>query len=443
VLGQTPEGPHAQDTFREDWPGAESPAVTERDGAPPALLPRIPGYEVLGVPGQGGMGIVSQARQVKANRLVALKMIRSGALAGPAELMRFRRDAEAGARLRHPGIVQVYEVGEHDGLPFFSLEFCAGGSLEQKLRDNLLPAREAALLVLQVTRAMAAHKQGVLHRDLPGGAVVQTLPHLRGVEAVAWHPGGRLLATGEGKDIHLWDAQTGKPQADLQGHSWDVDDLTFDRDGDRLLSFGWDMTVRLWDVWTRRELLTLGEVWAVSFSRDGPLRTAVLRGRQVQLWECVASSECRVLHGPEHNLYSVAFSPDARWLAAAGSVGSKLWFWDAVTGRQVARVEQPNTLGFVWEPAGDALITYSGRYGLQGWPIRPLGREEPPDIQIGPPRLLAPSADPNDGGASVCRCGPGKKWLGVTGYHDESFSLLQTDPRPGKSGNSTTRGSRS
>src|SRR5205814_5320922 len=139
--------------------------------AAPAVDPdgvaAVPGYEILDELGRGGMGVVYKARQVKAGRLVALKMILAGAHAGRDELARFQREAEAIARLQHPHIVQVYEVGEHEGLPFFSLEFCPGGSLEHKLSGTPLPPREAAELVEVLARAMyAAHQQGIVHRDL-------------------------------------------------------------------------------------------------------------------------------------------------------------------------------------------------------------------------------------------------------------------------------------
>jgi hypothetical protein len=127
----------------------------------------IAGYEVLGELGRGGMGVVYKARQVPLDRVVALKMILAGGHAGPEERARFRREAEAVARLQHPNIVQVFEVGEHDGLPFFSIEFCPGGSLDRKLAGTPLPPREAAALVEKLATAMdAAHRKGVLHRDL-------------------------------------------------------------------------------------------------------------------------------------------------------------------------------------------------------------------------------------------------------------------------------------
>jgi WD40 repeat protein/tRNA A-37 threonylcarbamoyl transferase component Bud32 len=127
----------------------------------------VPGYDIIRELGRGGMGVVYQARQTKLNRLVALKMILTGSHAGAADLDRFQTEAEAIARLRHPNIVQIYEVGEHEGKPYFSLEFCGGGSLERKLDGTPLPPKEAAVLVETLARAMqAAHEQKVIHRDL-------------------------------------------------------------------------------------------------------------------------------------------------------------------------------------------------------------------------------------------------------------------------------------
>src|SRR5262249_47892260 len=96
-----------------------------------------------------------------------LKMILSGGHAGEADLRRFRTEAQAIASLQHPHIVQIHEVDEHQGLPFFSLEFCPGGSLEKKFNGTPLPAKEAAALVQKLAGAMsAAHQKGVIHRDL-------------------------------------------------------------------------------------------------------------------------------------------------------------------------------------------------------------------------------------------------------------------------------------
>ncbi len=145
--------------------GANTVPITARAGEPG--VPVVPGYEVLGELGRGGMGVVYRARQVKANRLVALKMLLAGGHAAADELGRFRSEAEAIARLQHPNIVSVYEVGEQGGLPFFSLEFCPGGGLDRKLGGMPLPPRQAAALAKQLALAVqAAHRQGIIHRDL-------------------------------------------------------------------------------------------------------------------------------------------------------------------------------------------------------------------------------------------------------------------------------------
>jgi serine/threonine protein kinase len=141
------------------------------DGAPPliraAALPNVPGYEVLGVLGKGGMGVVYQARQRRLGRLVALKMILRAEHADDDDRRRFRLEAEAVARLQHAHIVQIFEVGEYQGKPFFSLEFCPSGSLDKKLAGTPLPPKEAAALVQSLAKAMhAAHQAGVVHRDL-------------------------------------------------------------------------------------------------------------------------------------------------------------------------------------------------------------------------------------------------------------------------------------
>jgi formylglycine-generating enzyme required for sulfatase activity/tRNA A-37 threonylcarbamoyl transferase component Bud32 len=135
----------------------------------------VPGYEVLGTLGKGGMGVVYKARQVKLGRLVALKMILHAEHAGEDLRKRFQTEAEAVAALQHPHVVQVYEVGQHEGLPYFSLEFCAGGSLDDQLDGTPWEVRRAAALIETLAEAMqAAHTRGIVHRDLKPANVLLT-----------------------------------------------------------------------------------------------------------------------------------------------------------------------------------------------------------------------------------------------------------------------------
>jgi WD40 repeat protein len=135
----------------------------------------VPGYEILGELGRGGMGVVYQARQVSLNRVVALKMILAGGHAGQTELARFRGEAEALACLQHPNIVQIFETGQAGGFPFLSLEFVAGGSLAAQLDGTPWAPAEAAELVEDLARAVhAAHQRGIVHRDLKPGNVLLT-----------------------------------------------------------------------------------------------------------------------------------------------------------------------------------------------------------------------------------------------------------------------------
>src|SRR5262249_35057298 len=125
----------------------------------------IPGYELLEEIGRGGMGVVYRARQVALDRVVAVKMILPRGPLEERERQRFRTEAETVARLAHPNIVQVYEVGEHDGRPYLVLEYVRGTSLDRFLADRAQPARQAAALVATLARAIQApHDPHVIHR---------------------------------------------------------------------------------------------------------------------------------------------------------------------------------------------------------------------------------------------------------------------------------------
>jgi serine/threonine protein kinase/tetratricopeptide (TPR) repeat protein len=138
-------------------------------------LPTIPLYEVLEVIGEGGTGVVYSAQHLRLKRTVAIKMLRSGVYASPAELGRFSLEAEAVAGLQHPHIVQIYELGEADGRPYFTMEFLEGGSLAQKLNGAPLPSEQAARYLITLALATAAaHRAGIVHRDLKPSNVLLT-----------------------------------------------------------------------------------------------------------------------------------------------------------------------------------------------------------------------------------------------------------------------------
>ncbi|MGL4555724.1 MAG: protein kinase domain-containing protein, partial [Gemmataceae bacterium] len=156
--GPVSEAEHSLDTPAPSGPGSS-----------------LPGYEILGELGRGGMGVVYKARQVALNRVVAIKMMRGG-YAGDETRARFRREAEAVARLQHPNILQIFELGEHGGDPFIAMEFCDGGSLAGRLRrEGPMRPEEAGRLVSELAGGMRhAHELGVLHRDLKPANVLLT-----------------------------------------------------------------------------------------------------------------------------------------------------------------------------------------------------------------------------------------------------------------------------
>jgi eukaryotic-like serine/threonine-protein kinase len=167
-VDEPPDGKSELDRFTDTVPDEIDEPLIDR----PTM---IAGYVILGVLGRGAMGVVYKARQRGLNRAVALKMIRAAEHSGPDELARFRGEAMAVAELNHPNIVQIYEVGEDHGQPFFSLEYVDGGSLAKKIDGVPQPPGEAALLVRSLAEAMeSAHRRGIVHRDLKPANVLLT-----------------------------------------------------------------------------------------------------------------------------------------------------------------------------------------------------------------------------------------------------------------------------
>jgi serine/threonine-protein kinase len=185
-----PARPAEAATLRVAPPGAGGGCRLPLDG--------VPGYELIEELGRGGMGVVYKARQQGLDRLVALKMILAGSHAGPADLARFHVEAQAVARLQHPNIVQVYEVGTYNGMPFLALEYCGGGCLSAAVAGKPIPAADAAAIVAQLARAVHhAHQHGIVHRDLkPGNVLLQelTAENAEGAEKTQSRDNGFLCA---------------------------------------------------------------------------------------------------------------------------------------------------------------------------------------------------------------------------------------------------------
>jgi serine/threonine-protein kinase len=158
-----------EEAFGQSTPTPSMDGVTlgNRTSPAPAILPTVPGYEILSVLGRGGMGVVYKVRQLRLNRVSALKMILAGDHAEPEVAMRFLAEAEAVAKVNHPHIVQVFTCGDHDGRPYIEMECVDGGSLADRLDGTPWPARAAAPLIETVARAIhEAHRLGIVYRDL-------------------------------------------------------------------------------------------------------------------------------------------------------------------------------------------------------------------------------------------------------------------------------------
>ncbi|MBA4106584.1 MAG: hypothetical protein C0485_12570 [Pirellula sp.] len=159
----------------EAGPGnqGDRPEVGNRADKKARIPKRIASYEILDEIGRGGMGVVYKAEDLRLKRNVALKVILAGGHAGDVELARFQIEAESVARLKHHTFVQIYEVGSEEGLPFLALEYCSGGSLEDRIDESPVTPRESAELVAKLAEAMEyAHQAGVIHRDLKPGNVL-------------------------------------------------------------------------------------------------------------------------------------------------------------------------------------------------------------------------------------------------------------------------------
>jgi serine/threonine protein kinase len=160
----------------------------------------VPGYEILSTLGRGAMGVIYRARQTSLGRDVALKVILAGAGATEEERARFRAEALTVARLQHPNVIQVHDVGEHDGVPFLAVEYIGGGNLQDRLADRPMSVPGAVRLVYAVAHAVgAAHAKGIVHRDIKPANILMTadgVPKVADFGLIGQFGGGRPAMPG-------------------------------------------------------------------------------------------------------------------------------------------------------------------------------------------------------------------------------------------------------
>jgi eukaryotic-like serine/threonine-protein kinase len=173
---EAPTGPPGDEGGGLSADDADATTLGDAAGADDrGAFPSFPGYELIGVIGQGGMGVVYKARNTRLGRVVALKTITELDLKKPSQTGRFLDEARAAARLQHPNIITVHEIGEHQGRPYFVQEFVDGGDLKKRLADKPMAVRASAELVETLAGAVhAAHKAGIVHRDLKPSNILLT-----------------------------------------------------------------------------------------------------------------------------------------------------------------------------------------------------------------------------------------------------------------------------
>jgi serine/threonine protein kinase/WD40 repeat protein len=246
------------------------------------------------------------------------------------------------------------------------------------------------------------------------------------VRALAWHPGSRRLAAASGKRIYLWDVQatTDKPLAILDGQQSKVTRLAFSQDGSVLSSQGFDSTLRLWDVATRRQLVSMAGGWP-QFSLDDR-QLAYAHGSQLGLLQLAKGEECRLLGqaGSQGTLNAIDLGSNGRLVASAHSNGIRLW--DAAAAAEVAFLPMPNALGIVFDRVTGDLIT-SGASGLKRWPVIPNGEGSAGSLRVGPPRSLRLPAGSKPEHVALSQDG---RTLVSKIAHDQAIVLHEGQTRP-------------
>jgi WD40 repeat protein len=224
----------------------------------------------------------------------------------------------------------------------------------------------------------------VVHiRAVPTGKVIQELAHPQKVEGLAWSPDGRLLAAGcHDHRIHLWNTTTRGEEGVLEGHRWELHDLAFDRTGTLLASFGWEMTVRIWDVPVRRQLLSLDNVRSLGFRGDGRFQFTCLHSRMVQIWEFLASDVLRFLRGPGFTVHHVGFSTDDRWVAT--STIDFHWLHEQQIVADLRAKGKTEAGGSGARATNRSVVAGGIPHGLVRWPLGLLSAEGLAGLRVGP-----------------------------------------------------------
>jgi WD40 repeat protein/predicted Ser/Thr protein kinase len=357
-----------------------------RDSAFATPFPRPFGdYELLEEIARGGMGVVYKARQVSLDRIVAVKMLLFGPLAQPEVVQRFRTEAAAAASLQHPNIVAIHEVGFREGQHFFAMDYVAGRSLADIVRDGLLPARRAADYIKTIAEAIEyAHQRGILHRDLkPSNVLIdgndqpkvtdfglakrlekdteltlsgQVLgsPSYMPPEQAAAHRG----LVGKRSDVYslgaiLYHLLTGRApfvaptMAETLQQAWEEGDLaraqrllTAYRPGlnwSDLRGFEWRYLWKLCQDESRQTFAQFtNRVEGIAFSADGSTLAAA-SGNTVTLWHFVEGRELDPLEGHSDPVLCLAFSPKRPNLLASAGRDRTIILWDLTTKGMVGR----------------------------------------------------------------------------------------------------------
>jgi serine/threonine protein kinase/WD40 repeat protein len=349
---------------------------------------------------------------------------------------------------QHP--LEVWDLKASAPRPLITLtdtatqpEFSAdGATMAIGIPDNsvllfdLVTGKQAGQLALDVSpERLALHPDGKMIavsstkqsaaqvRDLASNRVLFTMPHPAGVQAIAWHPQGKLLATGcDDRRIYLWDGQSGQPRGVLEGHGWEVHDLAFSQSGDQLSSFGWDMTMRLWDVATRKQLWHLENIRVVSFRADARFMAAGIAGRQVRIWSCVGSEEFHAFHGPAGNVLASYISPDGHWVAAA-MTGENVWFWDAWGRREVGHLTNAHDIS--WTNNREILVVSKEgrllRQAVQGWEGNHVGK-----LRLGLAEDLFPEDEAIDPGQPRL-CGSDHRLVAIRSVKRDLIQVFRID----------------